>query len=175
MTDNIREASNKAGKNKKPAAIIQAMIKKAKDNRWEAAQAIPEGFAFLDGYRMFTVNDSLGYEIVYHDKENENGRRGFDCYSILKSCRAAEYTPIEIDTADLKTFIKLNKETKYVKTPYIFKTPEGYAGINPRFLLDLIEFSGSNTILYNKKNAPIMNTEKTALVLPVNLKSYKGA
>lgn len=174
LLENIREDNNKTGRYKKPAAIIASMFKKTED-RFIFANTIKGGYAFLDGYRLFTMPESLGYEVVKHNEYNENNHKGYDCQSIIDAAKQANYKPLEIDVTDLKTFLKVCKPKKRgANDPYVFKTPDGYAAINPRYLMDLIEFSGDNTILYCKRNAPVMNKEQTALVLPVNINPRGG-
>ena len=175
LLENIREESNNKGANKKPAQIIASMLKKSDTpERFSKANKCARGYGFLDGYRLFIVNDSLGYDIADHNILNESGSpSGFDIDALMREFwnDSHEFMPIEINTAELKYYIKTYKKTSRHERikPFIIKTPDGYAGYNPNYLLDMINFTGDSTIYYTKRNAPITTADRNALVLPVNL------
>jgi len=162
---NIREeAASKKGA-KKPYKIIEKMIKDADTNiRPAFGQAHPSsyGYGFIDGHRIFLTDDLMGYEVA---------EMPFNIDQMMTPSIKEAIHNITIDVAELKYYIKVVRasgrgELRY--NPYLFLTPDGMAAINPVYLLDLIEYSGSNVIKYNSRRAPIIAENNTALLLPVN-------
>ena len=172
---NIRE--EEAGKKgtKKPYKIIEKMLKDAKrDNPnqllFQKAHEYGNKYGFLDGYRLFLSDDNMGYESV----NVANG--AFKIEQLYNGIDTYNMTDIEIDISELRYFAKVAKGGRNEKpTPYIIRTPDGFAGFNPNYLIDLIDFSGSNKIKYIKSNAPIHSENMNALLLPVNVRDFTEA
>lgn len=165
LRENIREQEAAKKGNKKPVKIIEKMIKDAaKDSPWQkmfqAAHKYTGGYAFLDGHRIFFTDTPEGFDLA----EDHNK---FNVDDFLKSANNADYTPIKIDIAEVRYLIKVTKKSDRI--PYIIRTADGFAGFNPYFLLDLLEFSGVDTILYTGRKAPIFSENRKALALPINL------
>lgn len=158
---NLREESAAKIGNKKGYKIVESMIKKADtDVQPNFGKAHPYGdrFAFLDGHRIFVSDTDLGYEI------SEKPYRVENMFPVV------ELTPITIDYEELNYFIKLWAK---MKKPYIFKVGEKVIGVNPRYLKDVIDYSGSTTILVCAENtgrSPIYAEDKSCMTLPVNIK-----
>ena len=164
---NIREEEATKKGNKKPFKIIEKMIKGSNykyQPLFKMCHPYGEKYGFLDSYRLFLSDDNLGYEVA----TPERAFKIEPLYNINK----ADYIDIEINIAELRYFSKVAKPRGKNETPqpFIIRTPDGLAGFNPSFLLDLIEYSGSNTIKYIKHNAPIYSNDYNALLLPVHLK-----
>lgn len=163
---NVREETARAKGNKKPYKIIESMTKKAKKDRnnemFQKAHKYGDKYGFLDGYRLFLSDDNYGYEVAEPERQ-------FNIEPLFKINE--ELKSVEIDVADLRYYCKIYKTMKkYNKIPYIIRTADGFAAYNPEFLLDLIEYSGSNVIKYIKSNAPIYSENMDCLLLPVNRK-----
>lgn len=166
---NIREESAKQNGAKKPYKIIEKLLKSEPckyNNAMQKAHPSANGYGFLDGYRVFFSDDTFGYEVA----EEQNRFRMLDNFK-----PAEGYTSIDINVEDLKYYIKVAKPRgKYGKyDPFIIETPDGIAGYNPLYLLDLIEYTGSNTIKYYGNKEPIYADNGKALLLPVNV-SYSN-
>jgi len=169
---NIREETATKSGSKKPYKIIEAMLKTAKKDQpsrelFQKAHEYGNKYGFLDGYRLFLSEDNMGYESV-------NVANGAFKVDQLFNVNDYDFTTLEIDAAELKYFAKITKtRSKWDKIPYIIKTPDGYVGYNPFFLIDLIEYTGSNKIRYQKRTAPIYSDNMMALLLPVNCRDMQ--
>ena len=169
LRQNIREETATKSGAKKPYKIIEAMLKTAKKDQphqalFQKAHEYGNKYGFLDGYRLFLSDDPFGYESI-------NVANGAFKVEPLFNVNDYDLTTLEIDTAELRYFAKITKtRSKWDKVPYIFRTPDGFAGFNPYFLIDLIDYTGSNKIRYQKRTAPIYSEDMNALLLPVNCK-----
>lgn len=165
LLENIREEEASKKGTKKPVKIIEKMMKAADVNRpmFKAAHKYSGGYGFLDGYRIFFAEESFGFT-------EAEPHCSFNIDQLLKSADTSDYKTLAIDAAELKYYIKAAKPTKRGAkyTPYMIKTEAGIIGFNPFFLLDLIDYSGTNTIKYTAVNAPVMSDNNKALLLPVN-------
>ena len=176
LLDNIREETNNAGVNKKPAAVVASMFKKLSEcdyNRFAVANKCARGYGFLDGYRLFISPDSFGYDVLEKGERDNAGRVGYDIDVMMKEAwyNTIELTEIKIDLQELKYFLKVNKPKKREKPiPYVIKTPDGYAGYNPQYLLDLLTFSGTDTIKYHYNKGLCYSMDLNAAILPVNMR-----
>ena len=168
LRQNIREETATKSGAKKPYKIIETMLKTAKKDNpnrlFQVAHAYNGKYGFLDGYRLFLSDDTFGYDIAGDNSDIQPFK-----IEPLFNVNDYDLTTIEIDTAELRYFSKVAKKGRYEKqAPYIIRTPDGFAGYNPFYLLDLIEYTGSNKIRYQKRNAPIYSEDMNALLLPIN-------
>ena len=173
LRQNIREETATKSGAKKPYKIIEKMLKdigKNNPNRlFQVAHAYNGKYGFLDGYRLFLSEDTFGYDIAGVNSDIQPFK-----IDPLYKVNDYDLTTIEIDTAELRYFSKVAKKGRYEKqTPYIIRTPDGFAGYNPFYLLDLIEYTGSNKIRYQRRNAPIYSEDMQALLLPVNCRDMQ--
>ena len=155
----IAEAGEK-GTPKKDITIIKNMMKANKNvEKFQKAQPYRGKFAFTDGFRLFITDTDFGYEI------SENPVRIEGIVNIKKLHK------IKFNLADLKIFIKENKGVKTLK-PYIVDIKGELMGFNAKYLVDAIEFSGTDEFEISNIIQPAYasNGEKEALVLPVNIK-----
>ena len=172
LRQNIREETATKSGAKKPYKIIEAMLKTAKRDQpsrtfFQKAHEYGNKYGFLDGYRLFLSDDPFGYESI-------NVANGAFKIDQLFNVNDYDLKTIEIDTAELRYFAKISKSrSKWDKVPYIIRTSDGFAGFNPNFLIDLIEYTGSNKIRYQKRTAPIYSEDMQALLLPVNCRDMQ--
>lgn len=169
---NIREETATKSGAKKPYKIIEKMLKSEQcknNNMMQKAHKYNDKYGFLDGHRLFITDNDMGYEVAdqEHTFRIEQLYNGIDTYDMAV---------IEIDIAEVRYFAKVAKGGKWESPkPYIIRTPDGFAGFNPNYLIDLIDFSGSNKIKYIKRNAPIHSENMNALLLPVNVRDFTEA
>ena len=167
LRENIRDEINTRNGSKKPASIIKSMftrLDKFERPRFEFANVYGDRFAFLDGHRLYISDSSFGYPV----KDHTCG--GFKVDQII-NVDMDGYTELKIDIRELEYFLKTNKPPKKgTPTPYIIRTPDGFACYNPLYLLDLLKYTESDTILYKDARAPIYSKDKNALTLPINSK-----
>lgn len=167
LRENIRDEINTRNGSKKPASIIKSMfsrLDKFERPRFEFANVYGDRFAFLDGHRLYISDSNYGYPV----KDHTCG--GFKVDQII-NVDMDGYTELKIDIKELEFFYKTNKPPKKgTPTPYILRTPDGFACYNPLYLLDLLKYTESDTILYKDARAPIYSKDKNALTLPINSK-----
>lgn len=168
LLENIREEEATKKGNKKPVKIIEKMVKKA-DNRpmFKKAHKWDGGYGFTDGYRIFFSDNSEGFEEAVEPHES------FNLNQFVESTKNYIFSTLDINIEELRYYIKVAKPTKRgeIYKPFLIAIDNNqYMGFNPLFLLDLIEYSGTNTIKYTANNAPIMSENEKALLLPVNVR-----
>ena len=173
LRQNLREETATKSGAKKPYKIIEKMLKdigKNNPNRlFQVAHTYNGKYGFLDGYRLFLSDDTYGYDIAGVNSDIQPFK-----IEPLFNVNDYDFETLEIDTAELRYFAKITKtRSKWDKVPYIIKTPDGYAGFNPYFLIDLIDYTGSNKIRYQKRTAPIYSDNMQALLLPVNCRDMQ--
>lgn len=182
LEDNIREESVKGNKKaKSQLSILKKLFKVRKGvtprGFVNKAIQIDEGlYGFMDEHRFFISKNDFGYEIVnmgdagYFDLSNIIDATVDNCYSIEFS---------EDDIANLKLKIQQNKALpKYSKPiPFVirvcFYNDVVIVGFNPQYLLDALEFSGTNKVAIKDYKTPcyIMSNEGNgAVILPINVK-----
>lgn len=184
LEENAREEAAKKNGTKNKLTIIKNMLKedsKALAPRFQAVQPCTVNGvnynAFIDGYRiMADLDNDYGY------KKNPDGFRVDKFFKEIPEIR------YNIDLADLKGFIALDKANKKADrrtrpNPYIITLEDGRrAGFNPVFLLECLNFCDSNELLfysgdqldsYGNYKAPVRmaNTDgkRLACLLPVNI------
>lgn len=167
LLENIREEEATKKGNKKPVKIIEKMIK-GSDGRemFKTAHKWEQGFGFLDGHRIFFADDNMGFpEAEEH--------QSFKLDDFMKSAKEPSFVNQDINVEELRYYIKVAKPTRRGETykPFMIETRFGFMGFNPVYLLDLIEYSGTNTIKYSAVNAPIFSYNEKALLLPVNVRN----
>lgn len=158
LKSNIREECENAKGNRKGYKIIESMIKKSDDNPiFKGYHTYGDKVAFLDGRRLFVSDTNMGYEKVESQFNVDNMFRNLP-----------DMKEVEINYSELVYFIKI--WGKY-KKPYFFKAGNQAIGCNPKYLKDLIDYTGCNRVKVIKYNAPIYAKDMTALLLPVNMGS----
>lgn len=153
---NLREETASARGSRKGYKIVESMIKKTNERpEFKMAHKFGDKFAFLDGHRLFVADNDLGYE---------NAVVPFNVANMFPKS-TEDFTEVEIDYSELTYFIKVwGKKLK----PYFFKAGNKIIGINPKYLKDAIDYSGSNKILVMGKKTPIYTSDMKCIVLPVN-------
>lgn len=87
---------------------------------------------------------------------------------------------IKINIENIRTFSKLNKD---ITKPYIIEFDGGYIGVNAKYLIDILDFTGSDEIIINKnllknnayKSAIYVKSNDNnniAILLPINIQDY---
>lgn len=167
LTDNVREEVAKSKGNKKPLQVVKDIIKNADK---DALKNYHEFEYKGNTYKGFTEEHYAvaSYDDFGYSKEENNPMRLSDFFSCEDNCNRE----FKIDIKDLKAFIKIHKD--YKKNPYILEDGDFKIGFNPKFLLNVLSFTNSDTI---KVSRPIdaafcSNKDRSsiALVLPVKLK-----
>ncbi len=164
LKEDLRKEINKQGKAPAQAKIIDKMIKNmSKDDNLLGYIQNGEKFCFSDGHRIFYSDDNFGYKKC---------KNQFDVSKIgLKYDKE-----FSVNVEDLKMFIKengltLKKECKPYRINYEYV--ETLIAFNHIYLLDAINYSGSNTFSWlNRRNPAIQldnNYEKLTLTLPMNV------
>lgn len=164
---NIREESAKKSGTRSIQKVIESMIKHADTNaqpRFAECHVENGKYFFLDGHRAFRTDSNLGY------REAEEGARfkGLDRFFDNANCNDV----LTFSKQDLQTFIKIDGiKRNRPGNPFLILSQNGNVyGFNPFFLLDYIDFTGKGEAIASRPNAPIMDENKTALVLPVNVR-----
>lgn len=181
LEDNIREESVKGNKKaKSQLSILKKLFKIRKgttprDFVGKAIQIDESLYGFMDLHRFFISNNNFGYEIV-----NKGDAGYFNLSNIIDAtvdnCYNIEFS--ENDIANLKLKIQQNKTLPKYATPIPFVIRVyGYddvtVGFNPQYLLDALEFSGTNKIAIKDYKTPcyIMSENGNgAVILPINIK-----
>ena len=179
LRENIQELDAKKAGTAKPLKIIKKMIKSNQKNYINRflgyIKLDPDHFAFLDGHRVFISNSDLGYS----EDENAAGLAN-TLKRALEHGNATE--EIEISLTEVKEQLARNKANKDKLHPLI-KQLEGYKiGLNPEFLKDCFEFSGSLKFIYEKRVnvhgcnvSPLFQVDESnnviSMLLPVNVQN----
>ena len=178
LEDNIREESVKGNKKaKSQLSILKKLFKVRKGvtprGFVNKAIQIDEGlYGFMDVHHFFISKNDFGYEIV-----NMGDEGYFDLSNIIDSvvdnCYNIEFS--ENDIANLKLKIQQNKTLpKYATSvPFVIRVYDVTVGFNPQYLLDALEFSGTNKVAIRDYKTPcyIMSDEGNgAVILPINIK-----
>ena len=177
LKDNIQELDAKKAGTAKPLKIIKKMLKSNQKNYINKflgyIKLDSNRFAFLDGHRVFISNSDLGFS----EDENAAGLAN-TLKRALEHGNATE--EIEISLTEVKEQLARNKANKDKLHPLI-KQLEGYKiGLNPEYLKDCFEFSGSLKFIYEKRVnvhgcnvSPLFQIDDAGdvctMVLPVNI------
>lgn len=89
----------------------------------------------------------------------------------------------EINSDDLRIFAKEHKTKETKDKPYVIKIDENkYIGVNPQYLIDAVDFTGTNIINFgniskNNLKTPmfLIGQEGIALVVPVHIQEPEKA
>ena len=178
LEDNIREESVKGNKKaKSQLSILKKLFKVRKgvtprDFVGKAIQIDKSLYGFMDLHHFFISNNNFGYEII-----NKGDAGYFDLSNIIDAtvdnCYNIEFS--ENDIANLKLKIQQNKALPKYATPvpFIIRIYDVIVGFNPQYLLDALEFSGTNKIAIRDYKTPcyIMSENGNgAVILPINIK-----
>ena len=175
LIENIREKESKAKGFGKKLPIIKRIVKNG-ERAWDNKKFTQyhkftyqgkEYNAFLDKYMILAIQEeTFGYD------------KCEDPFKVSQMLPSEEhknkYIEIDIDMVDLKAFAKTSKIGKVYK-PYIITLDGIKYGINPKFLLDALNFNETTTIqlMRNNPNAPIIlqndDAKTLGLVLPMKL------
>lgn len=172
LEENIREEANKKAGAKSSDLSIIKRITSEKLERFQKSHAFTfEGntlHAFTNGYYALASENSFNYpEADEHEK--------MDFSRIFEPTKNACDSSLVVDRSDLKAFIKLH--SKKEKQPYIITLENGKKiAVNPRFLIDCLDFVGSDeihfpSIKYDCLKSPMYmeNGGKIALLCPVHV------
>lgn len=169
---NIREEAAKKSGNRKPLTIINSMMKaiKNQDKMYNKTKELEDGrFAFIDGHRVFIADTDLGFE---HTGENE--------LTVINDFLKMDFdSEIEVDMQDVKERIALNKANK-ISEPYVIKVDDYVVAMNPKFVKDLVDYTGNTTLRYAKKtnhehhcqSNPLFSIDENGKVVAVILPVY---
>ena len=160
IKENIREEAAKSTGKKNLYTILKRVLKDGSRIQYTVGHKVGEKIAFLDGHRMFLTDNDYGFEVV--DKPDYRYINNLENFLPQNTYDLKE---VEIDLAELRYFIKVWGKKKKA---YMFHAGNTVIGVNPHYLKDLIDFTGSNKILVSKWNAPIFSKNLDALLLPVN-------
>ena len=167
LTDNVREEVAKSKGNKKPLQVVKDIIKNAdRDSLKNYHEFEYKGNTykgFTEGHYVVASQEDFGYS-----KEENNPMTSLsNFFSGEDNCNRE----FKIDIKDLKAFIKIHSKDR---CPYIIEDGEFKIGFNPKFLLNVLSFTGSDTIKVNRPiDAAFCSNEdrsSIALVLPIKLK-----
>ena len=174
LIENIREEVAKSNGNKKPLQVVKEVVKSGDEIEiyrkcHEFTYKGKEYKGFLEGHYIVASDDDFGYE-----KEEKNPFNISPFFESEENCDRE----FKIDIKDLKAFIKIHskEDSPYGKgkEPYILTDGEFKIGFNPKFLLNVLAFTDSNTIKVSKSIEPAFcsseDKSKIALVLPIKLK-----
>lgn len=180
---NCREDALKSnGKPKNKLSILKRLNKDndtaSFKNIKNSAIACKYGFAFLNSYMMLFSNSDFGYENKMQGDSIEIDNRFLNPYEADKN-QFVEITLTDDMVADIRVMAK-EKRSKYDRKPYVIQykgnasdsaSRDNCIGLDPKKLIDVIDFTGSYTVFIAKYNAPVWlegDTEK-AMLLPVNI------
>lgn len=173
LKENIQEENNKKAGTKKEATIIKKFLKHVKNRKdLNGAFKIDGSFYFCNMYSVLKSCNDYGFEHVEGFKNAKNMfSQKFD-------------KKITVDIADIKTFLAIEKAAskaeKRTMSPYIIKINGGFLGVNPDYLLDILQFVGVDHFYIDEKSvkngcyiAPIQaysnDGKKEAILLPINI------
>lgn len=182
---NCREDALKVnGKTKNKLSILKRLNNENSELEKIHNKAIicKSGFAFMNNYMILFSNSDFGYENKTQDDTIEIDNHFVTPYENGYN-QFMEITLTDEMVADIRVKAK-EKRNKYDRIkPYIIQykdgrekaTRENCIGIDPKKLIDIIDFTDSYTLRVIKYNAPIWlegNIEK-GMVLPVYIHSDK--
>lgn len=171
LEENLREECLKTSGRKNIAAIIKRLIKSIESINPRLKHVYNFSYDGID------YNGIVNGHMVIADVENIfNLDAGNDID--LKKCFPDNCDNwLEIDLSDLKYFKKTMD--KKDKKPYVMEWKDKKIGFNPSYMLDCLEFCGTNKIRFGEiksnclKSPMIIESEdkkQIALLLPVNIK-----
>jgi len=152
LEEDIRkEVSLKSGNPGKQDVILKRILKRYKKNYltigiWKYNNK----FMFTDGYSAYITANNFGYkDMKITDHTKDIGK--------MITTPGDYINTIKIDTNDLRAFCKTEKAAykpkgqKKVK-PYILSSGNFKIGLNPHYLIDLLDFYKTDTIYCRKDN-----------------------
>lgn len=167
LEENIREESAKKNKTQGKLTIIKNMLKNsvAEWSNYNKCHTDNGHYYFLDGHRMFRATDNMGYPEAEEHERLKNLDKFFD---------STDYDDrLTFSKQEIQTYIKIDGlKRRNPGKPFFILSDKGFLyGFNPFFLLDYIDYTGQESALVKNPINPMMDTEKTALVLPVNVRN----
>lgn len=123
-------------------------------------------YGFTDGHYILASENTYNYDV--NPEENR-----LKIEKIINIEHDAEFV---IDIQDLKAFQKEHKSKKDTK-PYIIKNNDHYIAFNPSYLLDCLNYTGSNKIVFAKPSSGLLKSPalieneeagKLALICPIH-------
>lgn len=178
LEENIRyEAEQSKGTSKSELSCIKKVLDtKSVNPVFKTCHEFTLGgdtwYCFTDGHYALASTQDYGIDHAEEHASLKNAEKFFE----------GDYTEeIQIDLADLKTFCKTHKPRKSEKPePYIIKVGEKVIGVNPHYLLNVLEFCEADTIQYNKAmldkadycykaSLSVKAKKNMGMLLPVNI------
>lgn len=150
LEEDIRAEIQKSKGNANIDKIIKAMFKKSNNPQFTNGYVKYENqFVFLDGYRVYILNDDMGY-------------RQLDKTLDISSFKHHGDIEINVDTNDVKFYIKQCKsESKdLVKNPYVIHTEEFDIGFNAQYLLEFAQMFESTVFIKNSVSPAYVENDK---------------
>lgn len=136
IKDNIREEKANLKGLKSELSIINDIIKynKKYNPGFNGYMRYEDRYAFVTPYRIVISDDNFGYE----EAENQ-----IDIGKYTKDCNAE--LDLEIDIADLRTHIEVNKAAKQNKAYTIEKGGVRFS-MNPKYIIESIKLANNNIL-----------------------------
>lgn len=162
---------------KKYERIIKKMLNPEKEPLSKAQLSPDTGFYYVtDGFRIIRFADVINDLSIFEDGEKYN-----DCTKWYKQANEVEYDALEIPYTieQIKAWIKENKKSKlpfklgtFVKT----SLSSHWIGINPKFLIEAMETTGSNILFIPHKGQMMIMKGNNFdwLIMPVALQGFES-
>lgn len=163
---------------KKYEKIIKSVLN-SKDERFANVYLSPEtGFYYAtDGYRIVRFSEQPNELPV------ETGRTLGECMHIYKTAADTEYSALEIPyyLDQIKAWHKENKKSKK-NLPFKLgvqvetSVEKHYIAINPKFLIEAMEITDSNTIMIPKTGQGLLISGNGFdwIIMPIILQGYES-
>lgn len=125
----------------------QAIIRKVAEGYYLRTSAISLGKAYYqDGFYSYTDSHRIfADQVPYEGYTVKDGSEVPVIGRYWDQVNNTTLSPVWIDVAKLKRWCKVQPRKKDIR-PYIIDTDEGYIGVNPKYLLEQIEFTSTNCI-----------------------------
>lgn len=118
-------------------------------------------YTFTDSYRMYFLNDSLGY----HENDKFPDTTSFTSFD--------RSNIVDIDVNDIIYTYKTLPSKEYKEKPY-FISGIDYQGYNVEYLKEVIDVLGTDLRVYNMGNSKplyfVNDKEEIALILPIKIR-----
>lgn len=168
LLEDIRIETAKKNNPVKRVNLVKSIVKSAIKRSTSVSYSYDNKYhAFCDGYRLYCLNDSFGYEF-------DTNKIPLDVNKLYPKTSTSD-SIINVDIIDLKTFIAENKIANKAscKNPYILMLDNGQKiGFNPQYLLEFIQIFDCNTIRCSRPVSPALIETDTewGILLPIRIK-----
>lgn len=160
---------------------FEKIIKKVINPNHEQTKKLvfTDGFYYAtDGFRVvqFGVENTIADAPVFEENEKQ-----YNCKRKYEQANETDYDSLEIPytTEQIKSWVKETKKIhKDLKIPFKLGTTAGrtWIGINPKFLTDAMETTGSNILFVpHKGKGLLMQGNGFAwIIMPIMLQGYES-